>query len=484
MRKLIATLLLCTFPVLGAAINATVQWDVRTTGSDSNSGGFDPSVGSPGTDESQQNSGTSMTLVVAVTTTQATSTPAFSATTHGPGNTVLITGGAGCTTGLYEELSQSGGTGTFNASFGTAAAVCTGIMGGSKATFCSNYSGGNCTSGGMAFPVGGNTIWMKSGTYTTTVTQATTNAAGNDVNFTLEGYATAHGDFGTPPVLTTATNSVNVISNFSTGLVIANVNFSITASSPFSCIGDSTSSSATLVLYKVKCDMTGTTGGAGLFQQSTGVGGIWGVIVNSEFACNSTGEGIEDLGGNGNGMVVQYSYFHGCLSGIWDGNTAASQRWSIRYSAFGSNTRAVYQQAGGFSIDLQGNSFQSMSAECVRGNGTNDISAVNNVFYSCTYGVFANSAPTIQFTQNNAFGAIGTANYFNLNAGINSSDIALSANPFTSATNFLPNTTAGGGPLIKAAGFPGTASFGTGAAAVGALQPTSTGGAAPHALVQ
>ena len=90
MRKLLAfTLAFLMLPVevFATAFGAKTVWDVRTTGVDTNGGGFDPGVVSPGTDESQGAGCAFADLTLAGTGTTATSaTCPFSSTTHGPGN--------------------------------------------------------------------------------------------------------------------------------------------------------------------------------------------------------------------------------------------------------------------------------------------------------------------------------------------------------------------------------------------------------------
>src|ERR1700685_3039345 len=107
MRYKLISLALLTLPCF-AAFNAGVQIDVRTTGSDVNGGGFDPTVAIPGTDYSQQNMPqvAFTDLTVGATTTQLTSAAnPFATCTTGTGycgNTINITGGSGCTLGVYE----------------------------------------------------------------------------------------------------------------------------------------------------------------------------------------------------------------------------------------------------------------------------------------------------------------------------------------------------------------------------------------------
>lgn len=481
MRKLIAIALLCAAPAFATAFGAATAWDVRTTGSDTNGGGFDSSVVSPGTDQSQ-GSATAFTNLVCATTTCTSVTLSFSSTS--PGNFVYVTGGTGCNTGPFEILSQSSGTATFNASLGTG--TCSGNAYGSLATVCSAYSSGHCTAGAYAYAVTGNTVWVKNGTNTTSIGYTNTNAATNTFSVTVEGYGSTHGDFGTRPVFTTSTGSLNIFSA-SAPLTLINIIISNTTSgTPFSCIGDSAGGAITLNLYLVKCDMTGTTGGAGIFQQGNQHGFVWGTIQSSEFACNSTGEGIEDLGNSSNlaRLIVKWSYFHGCAAAIWDGNSGSNIAWSIQNSTFSGNGRDLYQQTSdGISVELVGNNFYNSTNQHVyiNASGIAYMLATNNIFYGGTYGIFTSSTPVLAVSQTNAYGNLSTANYSGWIAGINSSDIALSASPFTnpSSANFALNSTSGGGAALKAAGFPGVSPFGTGYLDVGALQSqAATGGGA------
>src|SRR6185312_6209065 len=151
------------------SLAATVVWDVRTTGSDTNGGGFDPGVTSPGTDYSQQNAAqvAFTDLVIGATTTQLTSAANPFTAAH-VGNTINIISGKGFTTGRYEVLAVSGGIATMDRSVGTASSSGgTGNLGGGLATIAA--------ANGAA--VASNTIYIKKGTYTlaaaVTVTLAT-----------------------------------------------------------------------------------------------------------------------------------------------------------------------------------------------------------------------------------------------------------------------------------------------------------------------
>ena len=489
MRKLFFTLLLCSLPVF-AAIGSGTQWDVRTTGSDTNGGAFDPGVASPGTDESQGATGTAVTIAAAGTT--GTSTPAITSTTHGPGNFVNISGGSGCTTGVYEILSQSAGVATFSSSMGTGA--CTGVLGGSMASICSANSGGKCTVGAFAAAVGQNTIWVKSGTYTCTQLDSSdnlclvsVNAAGASiVNVTIEGYGTTHADFGAAPVITSAVAAtITLVVNGGARLI--NLKFVGTGSFNYPLVGSPQfTGGGNIQIYDCTFDTSAAASGAGGFYNRNSVQlTVWNnTFINS----NTSGYGIAEQGVNNAQLDARWNSFSGGSYCIGDGNANANgDSWRIMGNTFSNCSRAVYSQAGPLAfVDLSANSFQGTTNENVYifNGGVGPVNVSNNIFWGGTYGVRLFSTGYYGAPQSNAYGNISVLNSDLLYSGFNNSDVSLTANPFTSSSNFVLNSTAGGGALLKAAGFPGVTSAGTGYAAIGALQPNSSGGAAPHAITQ
>ena len=482
MRTLI--LFWCSFPAFGA-INATVQWDVRTTGSNSNGGGFDPQVTSPGTDQSQGNSGTSYTdIVIGSTTTQATSIlHPFSSTTNGPGNLVNITGGSGCTTGWFEELSQSGGTATFDRSLGSAASVCTAVLGGSLATV--QQANTNA--------VNSNIVWLQAGTFTLT--------AGLNINvseLSWIGYTTTHGDASTPvATITTSTNSIayliyNGIQGLSGGM-FRNITISSTAGTPG--IGFNADNNAWYGLFLINSKVSGFTHGIdgnyglndsfpyltvinteitgctiGLYNTAPTI--IWGSYIH-----DNTSHGAEQAGGGGvqgNWTVKASVFYNNGGIGLYLGGTNNS--YTVENSVFMNNTSDGLSSPGSTYLQVP-------------------ITIYNNVFYGnggygVNFGGLSPSAlPRYGLIVDNAFRSNTSGNYnlglLGYSVGVSLGDITLTANPFTSAGVFTLNSTAGGGALLKAAGFPGVTPAGTGYLDIGALQSqAATGGAAPHPFAQ
>lgn len=136
------------------------------SGSDTNGGMYDPSVASPGTDYTQGAGAATFAytdLVIGATTTNVTSVlRPFGAADVG--NTIHIASGTGFTTGWYNIRSVAGITATLDRSAGTTASTGgTGTLGGALA------------SPGIAasFSIGGNTVFLKSGTsYTISTSSA------------------------------------------------------------------------------------------------------------------------------------------------------------------------------------------------------------------------------------------------------------------------------------------------------------------------
>lgn len=437
-----------------AAIQAGMQWDVKTTGADTNGGGFDPTVAAPGTDESLVNAGTAyVDVVIGADTTQGSSIlQPFTATTHGPGNVLIISGGAGCTTGRFEMLSQSGGIATFDRSLGTAGSVCTGVLGGCLLTLA--------TATATTTSVTLNTINVQSGTY----------AGGfvildpyNTATLYFSGYGTSHGDMGSQPLITTSANTRLVQTNNNT-TYWNNFSFSNTGATRndgFFAYGNER-------LYLYDCTLDGFNYGirgdngipgyyATLWIERTEVknsisGGVWNAgssVFISSWVHNNGGFGYLHQPGSGTSDIMLNTIFSGN-----SGTGAASNSCGIWNSVFAYNA---------------GDGLDCASIQTIR----------NSVFYGNTgYGVNSGTVYgtylSTMFTGFNAFGANSTAPRHQLGAGLN--DVTLTADPFVSTSNFALNATAGGGALLTHAGFPGVFPGGlsTGYLDIGAVQ--SAGG--------
>lgn len=115
----------CIFPSsLFAAIDGDTVWEVRTTGSANNGGGFNPTNATPGTDYSQQDAAEDSGTDLACADGDAAA-PVVTSATHNfvdadEGNLIQITEtGDGFTVGWYEIVSTSGNAATLDRACGT-----------------------------------------------------------------------------------------------------------------------------------------------------------------------------------------------------------------------------------------------------------------------------------------------------------------------------------------------------------------------------
>jgi hypothetical protein len=449
MKRLLAILLLACPMTAFASVGNNTNWDVQTTGANTNGGAFDLGVTSPGTDESM-GAGTAITVTLASGTT-GTGSPAFTATTHGPGNFIHIASGTGCSTGWYEINSQAAGVATFSSTMGSTGNTCVGVIGGSLLTVGQAVTNWNSLSGGT-----GQVVNVQSGTYTITSTLNVNNGGGVYSLFFV-GYGATHGDNGTPPLITTSTNTPMFTRNSGGFAVFVNMHFSSTASprnvgfraddsgtaysfidsqlSGFSNCIDGNVAQTISQINLWHTEITSCTG-VGVYDQSNFIfvgGGSWihgngsyGVELNNHAQLQCSGSIIS--GNSGSGVF---------------GNSSIGWLWSD-HCDYVSNTGSGIDAANGFDTNSQNQ----------RPNWLH-----NNVFYSNTlygfkapanFGTLANGYNLA--SRNNAYGANGTAPTLNFT---DSSPITLGVSPFVSSTNFAPNTAATGGALLTGAGYPG-----------------------------
>lgn len=474
LTKLFTAFLLCA-GLSWCAINATMEWDVRTTGADTNGGGFDSHVASPGTDFSQQNSPqqTYTDLVIGGTTTQLTSSAHAFGSTH-PGNMINITGGTGCTTGWFEIISVSGSTATMDRSVGTGASTCTGNMGGSFAT----------PGKAVAVAVNGNQIHLKTGTYTITAT-FTLSAP---LHLRFSGYGTTHNDGGSRPTITTATNSITMFTGGGNNLLfIDNIILSNTAGTP----GDCFASGQFEELYATRVKV------AGAFHAAVNSNIIELVLEDTEV----TGTTSSAIQGSGYAMLFKYSWIHGntgdgvtipnsnsdypiyLYRSVFSDNTAAGVNYTANQKRQFHAIESVFYGNGdsGIKMGTTGSYVNNESAISTNGQA---FSLENCIMYGNTgYGINQVNAVTaawpVYASRNTAFGGNTTAARQNWSAGTN--DVTLTGNPFTNAAagDYSLNNTAGAGAACKNVGYPANFAAGLSTASsssLGITQPASTSG--------
>jgi hypothetical protein len=464
-----------------AAFGVAANWDIQTTGADTNGGAFDGGVASPGTDEST-GAGTAITVTLASGTT-GTCSPACTSTTHGPGNFINIASGTGCTTGLFEILSQAAGTITVDHTMGSATNACVGVVGGPLLTISKFYSSA----------VNGNIAHLKNGTYTVTTGLGNTTLQ----NIAIIGYQTSHHTISnceaqsdTRPLVTSSTNSVNI---FNTGpnaaqfTLFCNITVSSTAATKGDCFH---ATNLWVGLTIINAKLSGCNIGINgedqvdfpiqyLLVRNTEITGTVSHCINNTEGGIFKNNYIHACGGDG------FTYgAHSAIGGFYAqfiGNVIVSNVHGINA------THGLAASTAGPQLDLQNNTIANNSSDGVTVvtslTGAASLQMICNVIYGNTgWGLNGPATPgAIVVNRTNAYGSNGSGNINNIVAG--NGDVTLSAGPFTNSGSgdYSLNSTAGGGAAARAACWPGAFPGGTttGNLDIGAVQhadpPTNSG---------
>lgn len=442
------------------AFTATTQWDVRTTGSDTNGGGFDTS--SSGTDYSQQDAAqiTYTDLVIdAAANTKCTSAANPFTASH-VGNVINITSGTGFTVQRVQVVSVAAGVATCDKSLGTLSSTGgNGKLGGGLATI----------NAALTLAISSNGIHIKAGTYTVT---ASLNIA---TVLTLSGYGLVHNDLGTKPLITTATNSVdlwNVTAN--TQPVFINLSLSNTASTRAKGVVRTGGFSGYWTFYK--CLFDGFTNG--IYNESGGgYSSIDSIYVAACELKNCTDWAIIS---RSEISVIGCSVHHNG-KGVQGAEHTTFER-SIIWSNSGDGYSFGYKNSG--TVIVLNSTFANNGGDGLDIGAPFIMHFANNLIYGNTlFGVTASGTLTWQIWYN-AYGGNGSGNV-NSFARLGYSPVTLTANPFTNAGagDFSLNSTAGGGAACKDAGYPGVFPGGntTGHLDIGAAQSAGSSGTDPWA---
>ena len=278
-----------------------------------------------------------------------------------------------------------------------------------------------------------------------------------------------HGDQGTKPLITTATDSRQLFqASGSSRIGISNLAFSNTATTRAAAIA---ATSQLTALTIDNCSFVGFTGGTTLPAIDGFTKTISNIAISRTEISNSTNAVIMS------GAILSCTgcYIHDNTNGF---RAISSPAVAVVVSD------SIFANNSGFAVGGTTVGGIEVLSSDFTGNGegvqspTGLLTIWNSIFYSNTTGI-NNSANTAALAGGyNAYGGTGTPTV-NFPAG--PGDVSLSANPFTTATNFALNSTAGGGAALKTVGFPAT--FGTTTTAkpdIGAVQsacscPTFTG---------
>ncbi len=465
------------------ALSGLTVWDVRTGGNDTNGGGF--VTGASGTDWSQQNSPQYSVTdgVTAGTTTITSATASFG--TDVVGNIMYVQGGTGSVTaGWYQIVTRTNAT-TIVVDRSTGLTAGTGVtlhIGGSLLTIAQAISSTNV--------VGGNKIYVKSGTYTITTTLTPSTNGNQGVGgfgyCLLEGYGSTHGDLGTKPLITTATNSVSILTVSATqgsAWVYRNLSMSSTAGTK----GDGIISNGSVPQQIVfdRCLFDGFRRGVN-FDHSP----VW--------RCTGLSFYNTEIKNCQNGVVVSAGYFmFGCYI---HGNSTFGcgvGATSDGLTAFTHIDTVFYSNGNGFDATtlnvVQGTTIYSFIGCCFTDNtnglslGASTSSPANIPLFNCAF--YNNSGKDITWNDSSdtfvgtIMSASNAANGSNTNWP--AASITLTGDPFVARTaaNYATNNTAGAGAALRAAGFPGVSLVGTGYVDVGTLQASGGGGGGSTTIV-
>ena len=443
------------------ALAATIEWEVRTTGTASNvnGGGYKP--GSSGSDFSQQNA--AQYDLTGVTTAAADAILlSASAAADMVGNIAHINSGTNFTVGWYEIISVVVGTSiTLDRTCTTAA----GSAGAVKIGGALNFGALDDALFETMEP--GNTVHIKSGTYTmSAISLVKDGTAALPIN--IRGYNTSRNDnpaFGSQPTLAFAGNA----STFGDYFDVRNITVTTTAASGLaSGTGSilhnckSTNSSATAGRYAlagttaldgiriIRCEGVSTNGYAAAMAGSNS--------GNSVIGCYLHDSDVGVFTNTGDANIISFNIIDTCATGISLGSIS-------NHNVFENNTLYGAATPAGTGILLAATT------------GINNT-FMNNIIYGFTTGVNSNTAVGNNFyNYNNIFNC--TTPRTNVTAGPN--DTALDPQ-FTDAPN--GNFTVGAN--MKAIGFPGAFPGGltTGYLDIGAVQRVEpTGGSGGGARI-
>ncbi len=449
------------------ALPSTAVLEVRpTVGSDTAcGGGFDPGVVSPGTDYSQQNSAqyTFTDLVSISSLVVASASHNFVAADVG--NFMQITAGTGFTTGFYVIVSVAANQATLHQSPGTVGVGGTYFVGGALATISEAYS--------IAPPSG--TIYVKaSGTYTVAATLTLTGA--NELPMQFIGYTSTRGDGG-KVTWTTAANSTTLVKFGSPGYnwVFQNFAFTNTAGTSATCF-DGGLSGQSFGLRLSNCSFSG-------FTLAIALGYVSGVHFNLSRlvmdSCTVTACSSHGVNCSGGAHLIACYIFGNGGDGVHGTVTQSGQNMPnaihIERCAIWGNTGDGVSNEFGNGLSSANSSWLEISSSAIGANGSHGIELAgstggansqaltitdsvieSNGAYGIKNDASGGTGIGVPLLLNNAFRANTSGNYNGPGVAAQPSDITLSAEPFTNpgSGDFSLNSAAGGGALLKQAGFP------------------------------
>lgn len=455
------------------SFSSSTVWEVRTTGDDTNGGGYS----SGGVDYSQQDSPqVSLTdMVIDGTTNTIFSSATLGSNSNYIGNIINVTGGTGFTVQRVQIVSRSGANYTVDKSLGTLGS--TGGTGNLGGAFASPGQAG-------AVFVDGNTIFIKYNASAYSITSSSANVSGGKLSISVSGNSSilpkvigydttrtvSNTDSNRPTLQVSGAISSFTVVAFSSSVSGLIRNIIVDGASKSSMTGISSSSSFGQTLIHnckiVNCTTAGLTG-SGLTNATNCEADSCAIgfnNVNIHFGCyahNCTSHGFAGATNSVIGAINCISASNGGSGFFGTSGTGSTSYY---------NCTAYNNTGDGFNVA------QSFTRGCVIVN----CISVNNG----GWGFKSDSGyPTTDLI--NCAGGSGTTantsgNYTSANHPVVLNFVTTSAAPFTNAGSgdFSLNNTAGGGAACRAAGFPGVFPGGltTGYLDIGAVQHQDSGG--------
>lgn len=320
----------------------------------------------------------------------------------------------------------------------------------------------------MGVASAGDRIGVKTGTYA--LTTSTANVAGGRINFVagvrMEGYASAIGDMGSAPTITAGAQTsvvlVTLNGTFNTGSsVCINVIVDGLGNSTITGFKDLSGYISTLTRCTAQNCTTGFYSDRAF--SATGLVGCKAVACGIGFDSNSAGN-----------TSYTNCWAHGCTSFGFKLYLANSTSVITRCIASGTTGGPGFGNGSGWGVTF---------IDCVAANNNSDgfLLGPYDIFHfvNCVatgnggYGFNAGTGAGASAQYNTCAGYNNTSGDIHV-AGVVVGALTLTADPWTSSTDFTPNTTAGGGAVLRAAGF---GVFGqTGYNDAGAVQHQDSGG--------
>lgn len=421
------------------ALAQTVAWEVRTTGNDANSGGFN--TASAGTDYSQQNTPHvtfNGATITATSTGTALTITGYIVNAGDVGNVLKITGGVGFTPGNYQINAVTVATNrwTLDRTPGTGTAMM-GTMGGGFLTIANAFT---------QYSNSDQTVYIQNGTYPITVGLTPPTETGGKDQSRVIGYITNHATPATGanrPLISTGTSAIKAITVIgSDGWMFSNLIITNTSNG---VAGIDLSSNNNSSIYN--CKISGfATGIVGSTSHS---------IVNTEVT-GSTTAGI-----TATNIVIIGCWIHdmACVgisvitNDITIGNCLIS-------NCSGATSDGILDAASG--ITLFGTTIYKCGRDGIRMSGNISLAPAvmyNNIFANNTgFGIditVAQSYSTANTIDYNGFYSNTAGDRNNLSASPH--DVPMTQNPFTApgSNDFSLNNVLNGGASLQNAGFPG-----------------------------